>query len=301
MSVNYQNIENQLSLVRRVVFKNLLKDYMPLPVDKSLCTKWTQELPRSGDTIIYTSYMYQLGSLFKSYAKLLEKFSGVKMASNFAFLGRALVKPNKEELQRAFAILNNIARLLKKSGVEFGYLYDEEPYSGALLLELGLLDEFQTYGKKVFELFDSKGVRRIITVDPHTMNAMARIKEMLNSDIEVVNYLQLIHSTNGRGKFVMHDSCLYSRYLGLGGSIREMVLKSGVTLAEDRMVTAPDTSMCCGAPVESLSQQLSESIAKMRGSQLNSVFDDVLVACPLCYQNLSPYVRSIHDVAEVIA
>jgi Fe-S oxidoreductase len=283
------------------VVKGLLDGYMPLPVDKSACVAWAKGLPRSGETILYTSYMYQLGSVFKSYAKLLERFSGVKFASRLAFMGGVLIKPKKDELERASLVLNNIVNLLKKSGLEFAYLYDEEPYSGALLLELGLLDDFRTYGKKLFEFFGSKGIKRVITVDPHTTNALLRLKALLKNDLEVVNYLQLVHPTMAKGRFVMHDSCLYSRYLGMGSQIRTVIRESGVTLVEDRMVTAQDTSTCCGAPVESVNEKLSEAIARTRAAKLSSVCEDVLVACPLCYQNLSPYLKSVHDLAEVVS
>jgi Fe-S oxidoreductase len=299
--VNYQKVDRQISLVQEIVFKNLLKEFMPLPVDKSICSKWTRDLPRTADTIIYTSYMYQLGSMFKSYAKLLDKFSGMKFASRFAFLGGMFVKPKKEELERSYFILSNISSMLTKVGIKFGYLYDEEPYSGALLLELGLLEEFKIYGKKVLDLFHSKGITRIITVDPHTTNAMIRLTNLLKDNLEIVNYLQLIRPNHGTGKFVMHDSCLYSRYLGMRSSIREMLASSGVTLVEDRMVTAQDTSICCGAPIESVSEELSEEIAKTRASGLSKVHEEILVSCPLCYQNLSPHVKTIRDIAEVIS
>ncbi len=298
--MDYTKVERQRSLVRDAVFKSLMENYVPLPVDKSACARWAKELPRSGQTIIYTSYMYQLGSVFKSYAKLLERFSGVKLASRFTFLGSLLVRPKREELERASLILNNIVDLLKKSGVQVAYLYDEEPYSGALLLELGLMDEFLEYGRRLFDFFDGRGITRVITVDPHTANALSRLKALLKSDLEVMNYLQLIHPTEGKGSFVMHDSCLYSRYLGLGTTVRFMLQNSGVTLVEDRMVTAQDTSTCCGAPVESVNEELSERMAKARATKLTSVHQDVLVACPLCYQNLSPHIESIRDIAEVI-
>jgi Fe-S oxidoreductase len=299
--VNLQQEQRQISLVRDVVFKNLMKDYTPLPIDRSACSKWTTSLANSGETIIYTSYLYQLGSVFKSYAKLLERFSGIKLASRLTFLGGLIVRPRKSELERASLILNNIVRLLHESGVEFAYLYDEEPYSGALLLELGLLDEFQTYGRKLLEFFHVRGVKRVITVDPHTFNALLRLKTMLNSDLLVVNYLQLVRPKKGRGTFVMHDSCLYSRYLGMGSQVRAMLQEAGILLVEDRMVTAYDTATCCGAPVESINEELSEKIARARAAKLQSVFEAVLVACPLCHQNLSPYVKSIRDIAEVVS
>ncbi|HUI86182.1 MAG TPA: (Fe-S)-binding protein [Nitrososphaerales archaeon] len=299
--MDYGKTQKQLYMVRDVVYKNLLESYMPLPVDRVACSGWAKNIPRSGPTVLYTSYMYQLGSVFKSYAKLLERFSGVKFASRFASLGGLFVKPNKEELERASRVLNNIARLLTASGTQVAYLHEEEPYSGALLLELGLMDEFHEYGAKLFDFFKDRDVRRLVTVDPHTTNALFRLKEYVKSDIEVVNYLALVKPSNGTGRFVMHDSCLYSRYLSMGSGIRKTLEGAGVSLVEDRMVTALDTSTCCGAPVESMSEDLSERIAKARAAKLTSVCEDVLVACPLCYQNLSPYVTSIRDIAEVVS
>lgn len=299
--MDYKKTQQQLSLVRSVVFKELLESYMPLPIDKGACARWAEDIPRSGGTIIYTSYMYQLGSVFKSYARLLERFSSVRFASRFASLGGLIVRPKKEELDRAALILNKIIALLKASDIAVAYLYDDEPYSGALLLELGFLDEFQAYGKRLLELFRGRGVKRVITVDPHTTNALLRLKGLLDDDLEVVNYLKLVRPTKGGGTFVMHDSCLYARYMGMGGEIRGMLKGAGVSLLEHRMVTAQDTSTCCGAPVEAVSEDLSERIAKARAAKLTSVCEDVLVACPLCYQNLSPYVKSVRDIAEVVS
>jgi len=49
-----------------------------------------------------------------------------------------------------------------------------------------------------------------------------------------------------------------------------------------------------------VNMELSDSIAKYRAEKLLSVSQNVMVACPLCYQNLKPYVPSMKDVAEVI-
>lgn len=299
--MEYRKTQQQLSLVQSVVFKELMESYMPLPVDRVACSRWADGIPRTGKTLLYTSYMYQLGSVFKSYAKLLERFSGIKFAARFSSLGGIFVRPKKEELERASRVLNNIVGLLKISQVEPAYLYEEEPYSGALLLELGLLDEFKAYGKKLLDLFHARGFERVITVDPHTTNALLRLKGFIETDLQVVNYLQLVHPANGGGRFVFHDSCLYSRYMGMGPQIRGILKDSGVSLVEDRMVTAEDTATCCGAPIESLSEELSERIAQVRAAKLSSVCEEVLVACPLCYQNLAPYVKAVRDIAEVVS
>ena len=288
-------------MIREVVFRNLIRDYMPLPAARSASSAWTSNLPRSGSTILYTSHMYQMGSVFKSYAKLLDRFSGVKFAPRLASIGGLVVRPKKSELQRASIILNNIVRLLDEAGIKVAYLYDEEPYSGALLLELGLLDEFEEYGRRLLQYFSSKGVHRVITVDPHTFNALSRLKSIFNSDLQIDNYLQLVHPKQGSGRFVMHDSCLYSKFCNLGPAVRELVQRAGVVLVEDRLVTAQDTATCCGAPVESVDEPLSEELALNRATRLLSICDKILVACPLCYQNLAPYAASVSDLAEVIS
>lgn len=290
----------QLLTVKKVLVESLNKNYVPFPVDKSICSAWTDSLPYGGETIIYTSFMYQLSSLFKSYEKLIPTFSALGGVSRLASLGKFLVRPKKDELQRSYTILKNISSLLSKAGIKHGYLYNDEPYSGGLLLELGMIDEFKDYGKKVLDILNSKGVKRVITIDPHTNNAILRLKEFHHSDLEVANYLTLIDTGEGSGEFVFHDPCLYTRYQTLGNQIRLILGNSGVKLSEDRMVTSIEYGTCCGGPLGPVDINLSDKIAELRSKQLLSVSQNVMVACPLCYQNLAPHVSSIKDIAEVI-
>lgn len=291
----------QLSTIRKVMVDSLNRNYIPFPVNKSLCSRWTRELPYGGDTIIFTSFMYQLSSMFRSYEKYLPTFSGMGGSTRVASLGKYFIKPHKEDLSRAFAILRNISSMLEKAGIKHGYLYDDEPYSGGLLLELGMLNEFRDYGEKMLELLRKKGVRRVITVDPHTTNAMVRLKKLLSSDIEVVNYLYLIKGTSGSGQFVLHDPCLYTRYQDMGDDIRSLVRDSGVDLVEDDVVTSRQYGTCCGGPLGPVDLELSEKVAEDRAKRLKSISENVLVACPLCYQNLHSHVGKIRDIAEVIS
>ncbi|MEM0130377.1 MAG: (Fe-S)-binding protein [Thermoplasmatales archaeon] len=293
-------LEKQLFSVRKVLVESLNKNFVPFPVDKSLCSAWTQSLPYGGETIIYTSCMYQLSNLFKSYEKFIPTLSELGGSSRFASLGKYFIKPKREELERSYKILNNISSLLVKSGISHGYLYDDEPYSGGLLLELGMIDEFRDYGKKVLAIFKEKEVKRVVTVDPHTYNALLRLKKMHNSDLIITNYLALVSRGEGSGEFVFHDPCLYTRYNDLGGTIREVLGNSGIKLIEDRMVTSREYGTCCGGPLGPVDLSLSDSIAEYRSKKLLSVSENVLVACPLCYQNLAPHIPHIKDVAEVI-
>ena len=296
-----QQLQKQLSAIKRVIMDSLRKDQVPFPVNKSLCSSWTQDLPHGGETVIYTSFMYQLGSLFKIYEKHLSTFVNMGGSARIASFGKLFLKPKKEELERSYSILRNISSLLKRSGIAHGYLYDDEPYSGGLLLELGMMDEFREYGKTVLELFRKNGVKRVITVDPHTTNAMFRLKDFFASDIEVVNYLTLVNGAKGGGQYVFHDPCLYTRYQNMGEKIRDFLQDSSVVLREDRMVTSREYGTCCGGPLGTVNLDLSDRIAADRASKLLSVSENVLVACPLCYQNLSPHVKNLRDIAEVIS
>ena len=53
-------------------------------------------------------------------------------------------------------------------------------------------------------------------------------------------------------------------------------------------------------PLGPVNMDLSDSIAKYRAEKLLSVSGNVMVACPLCYQNLKPYISNMNDLAEVI-
>lgn len=294
-------VMTQLSAIRKVMVKSLEENFVPFPVNKSACSKWTTELPHGGETVMYTSFMYQLSGLFKSYEKRLKTFTGLGGSTTLAEIGRFFMKPGKDELERSYRILRNISGMLLRAGVKHGYLYEDEPYSGGLLLELGMLDEFYRYGKKVLELFESKGVKTVITLDPHTTNAIARLIEHHGSSLEMKNYLTLVRPRSGSGEYVLHDPCLYTRYNSLGPVMRKVVTEAGVKLKEDRMVTGREYGTCCGGPVGPVDVELSDNIASGRVKRLLSVSKNVMVACPLCYQKLSQYAKGIKDIAEVVS
>ncbi|BAB59735.1 heterodisulfide reductase chain D [Thermoplasma volcanium GSS1] len=295
-------VKKQEATIRNVLVKNLMESYVPFPLDKKIATQWAYAInvPRGGSTIIYTSYMYQMANVFKSYEKYVPTFGSLGSSKIIASIGAKLIKPKEEDIKRFNAILQNIYRIVKRSNENIGYLYEEEPYSGSLLYELGFMDEFKEYGKKVFELFKQHKVSNIITIDPHTTNTLTNLKKYIGFDIPFTPYLNLIKEAKGTGKFVLHDSCLYSRFLGMYESIRTTIRSAGVELVEDPTVTGKGAGFCCGGPVGPLNDKLSNEIAKARAETLTSVNKDVLVACPLCYANLSEFCN-VKDIAEVIA
>ncbi len=291
---------NRILKMKNMIFDNLMESYLPFPIDKKYYSSWTDKLPRDGDTVIYTSYMYQISGILKKYEKLFPKISNVNVPKRLMGLSKFLIKPGESEIKRSFSIMNNIVNILQKNHINFGYLYDDEPYSGAILLESGFLKEFMEYGNKLNDFFKSRGIKRIITLDPHTTNALKRLKTMINFDIDVKNYIELINF-NGSGEYVIHDSCLYSRAMDMYGLIRDKINKSGIKIDEDYLTTSKDMGTCCGGPLSLISVNDSDEIARLRSEKLLKINNNVLVMCPLCYQNLSPHVENIKDLAEVIS
>lgn len=284
--------------LRSLLLDSLNKYGMPFPVDKKVCSSWTDELPRNGETIIFTSCMYQIEPVVPTLSKFSSLAGILRGASSLA----KLVRPPKEELERAYRILNNIVRAIRRKGINLAYLYEEEPYSGAVLLELGMLEDFARHAEKVSGELKRRGVKRVITVDPHTHNALKRYQEFVDFDIEVLSYLEVIEPTKKvEGEFTIHDSCLYSRFLNLSDKYRSLISGSGINLREDFLVTGRETSTCCGGPIGGVDHKLSEEIAKRRASDLNRLSEKLLVVCPICYVTLSPHFRGeIKDLAEVI-
>lgn len=308
-------VEEFIRGLRSIMLSSLGNIKLPIPVDRSICSAWVEELqiPESGDTVLYTSCLYQLIPYINSFAEMLAKAGPSNIGR---FLNRfspivvkaaeRLIRPPEAEVKRALGMVKSIAQLLIKSGVNFAYLRDE-PYSGALLYELGFVDDFKEYFKGVIEYFKSKGVKTIITVDPHTHNILTVVAPRFFGDlgIRVVNYMELVKAFEKPkiSRVVIHDSCLYSRYLGMRDTYRRLLDMASVEHVEDPYVTGQATSMCCGGPVESINPNLANMVAKTRVSTLAKLSANIVTVCPICFANLyrnKPDGVNIVDLAELL-
>jgi Fe-S oxidoreductase len=259
--------------------------------------------------------MYPLASVIRVAVDKLEGFSATQggMRSRLATFGAKafgslILRPSREDVERASKILRRIHGILRTSGVEFGVL-DEEPYSGALLYELGFVEDFATYANNVYKYLKSNGVHEVITTDPHTQYVMEKIypSYVENFDIKVISYLDLIDKNKVKikpGNYTVHDSCLYARYLAKYGRIRELLGKG--QLVEDPAITGRDTSQCCGGPIESTYPSVAKAVATNRVRDLSKLSERVILECPLCYVNLKRAAEEsgvrleFYDLAEVM-
>lgn len=263
-----------LKAVFNILIRNLAKTGYPFPLDKKRCHKWARELnlPRSKPTIMYTSCLYQLVPYINSMVNLLEKAEhssfwrfGIRMYSGFSFMdkfSKLFIRVSDKDMEPIYRILKSIAQLLMRSGVDFGYLYEDDIYSGALLYDLGLDDLFTKHAKRVVSILRKNEVRRIITIDPHTHHMFNTVypEYVDDFDFEVINYLNILNeklkanSEETDEKYTIHDPCIYARWEGIISQPRELLKKVGVRVQEPRR--AGLNTGCCGGPIESMTPSM---------------------------------------------
>lgn len=304
-----------------ILADNLKKRNSVLPISTSGATRWARglDLPRGGETVIYTGLMYQLIPYIAAMSKAQGKVEDSWLA-DFVGIGRYVNKvvnisafmalPPGSMKETFNTMLANIARLLKKSGVEMGYLYGEELYSGALIYDLGADHIFEEHARKVYRSFKKNGVKNIITVDPHTTNMLRSVypKIIKGYDLNVKSYLEVLFERNIRpvreigGEAVIHDSCVYARYENMLNEQRALLSGAGVMIREPR--DCGRFTLCCGGPAESLFPKKAVRQASKRLEQLKEAGGNVVTMCPICYVNLGKAADSgiaIEDISSYLA
>jgi len=285
---------------------NLKKRKTVFPIPHRRATGWADGLniPEGGKTVIYTGSMYQLLPYMIAAVKNMELVED-SFLGKFVFIGRffnrmfnvsAFVSmPKKADVKRYKQIVHNIAKLLKKAGVEFGYLYKKELYAGTLAYDLGVDDAFRMQAKRVYDLLKENGVSTVITVDPHTTNIMRSVYPTIidGYDIEVKSYLEVLAASDDfqpihsvEKEITVHDSCVYARHESVIDEPRQLLERAGYTIKEPKDNKA--LTHCCGGPIESIFPKMSHTIGKNRVLQLKDATNGGAVAtmCPICMASL---------------
>ncbi len=287
-----------------ILSDNLRKRGSVLPLSRNGVTGWAKglNLPRGGKTVLYTGLMYQLIPSIDALASQMALFENSTITQFFG-LGRFFnqfinlsffmsLAASKEMKQENDQVLRNIAGMLRKAGVEFGYLYNQELYSGALVYDAGMDESFGLHARRVVEVFRKNGVRSVITVDPHTTSILRDVypKFVRGFDLEVKNYMEVLAEHDlpvmqeQNKELVIHDSCVYARYERMIEQPRRLLTNAGVTTKQPEL--AGRSTYCCGGPIESLFPSKAHEIAASRVSQLSKCGENIVTMCPICQVNL---------------
>lgn len=274
-----------------------------LPISAKNATKWAEglNLPKGGETVLYTGMMYQLIPYIEAMNKTQEKIEDTWIA-DFVKYGRMvnkvvnitdfMARPSKSMSESFNKILENIARLLKQAGVELGSLYEEDLYSGALIYDLGMDDALEAHAHQVYKILKKYKVKNVITVDPHTTNMLRSVYPTFikDYDLNVKSYMEVLVKRDIQPKnrleveLAVHDSCVYARYENVLEEQRTLLENAGVKVREP--ADTGKFTYCCGGPAESLFPKKARENAKKRVGQLKEVCSQGVTMCPICLVNL---------------
>ena len=289
--------------------KSIMRYGSVLPLGRR-ASAWAEGLgiPRSGSTLLYTGQMYQLMSYSSALTGFLQRRGRIMQR---LFVGGSLRMPwmmklavmlNDRELEKTMSgYLRNIASLLTRAGVEFGYMHEDEPYPGTLMFDLGFTSSARKHAQYVEEKFRRAGARRIITLDPHTHDLLANAYPALlgSFDFEVVHYTELLGGLGFRRserKVTFHEPCHLSRRFDNMSTPLDL-------LSSTAEVRLPDNSgkrtHCCGGPDELLYPSISRNVSSSRNSQLAAAGGErTVTACPVCTLNLG--YRGTTDLSQLL-
>lgn len=324
-------MESSKSLVRNALLTlkhNVQRTGDPLGFGSDYWSSWASglNLPHEGNTLLFTSRMYQMLPYVLSATHMV---SSLKPFLRFKRLEWALSIGNRvmgepilrwkarqysELKQRVEKSLLGIMRALKQVGCHPAFLYESEPYSGALLHDLGMEDPLKAHINTVYKILLMNGTKEILTVDPHTTHILKDIypQHIGNFELKVSHYLErLTHNSNKLSVFssrlplselVIHDSCIMTRNLAIIEQARTILRQFGIKVVEadnNRLNTA-----CCGGPVEYAFGDLSEQISKIRIEELASFSKNILVTCPICLINFMKHEERlgirVWDIGEIL-
>ncbi len=198
---------------------------------------------------------------------------------------------------RCTVIPMNVAKILNKGGIEFGVLGEEEACCGNEIRrigESGLYEELQEENKAAFEEY---GVKEIIALSPHCMNALK--KEYGDLGIKVSHYTEVVAAMIKDGrivpggsygkKVIYHDPCFLGKQNNIFDEPRS-ILKAVEGLELIEFTRARETSLCCEGgggrmfyETEGTSQRNSE-IRVLEAIQKGA--EVMATSCPFCVMTL---------------
>ena len=221
--------------------------------------------------------------------------------------------PRIQQIARSFG------RLLQEGGRDVGTLGKDEVDSGHEVRRIGEEGLFEVLRDKNQEALESREFDRIVTTDPHALNALKNdyddVEQPVVHHTEVLAELlakgDLKPKTEDDGKtYVFHDPCYLGRQGGIYDAPRQVLDALGVKTAE--MERSRNESFCCGGGSLYLFYE-GESDSRMgeqRAQQAADAGADVVVtACPFCLINLEDAIKTtgrsetmeVLDIAELVA
>lgn len=292
---------------------NVRKTGNPFGIPKFILNNWWKrvDIPKGSDAMLFTGLMYQFVPYIEKSTSYLSRFEDTQWAEKIklgkyipkwlAGLGLAAITPIAEK-KKFNRILQNIVGILRQSKVDIFYDPQLDDYSGILLYDLGDHEGFVRHARRVSAKLKRNGIRKLITVDPHTTYAMKVLYPKFTGEhFDVKAYFELVDlkSKNGRRRVTLHDPCFYGRYLELSDVPAKVLAELGIECVPVR--NSGLHTNCCGGPAESISPKLAREVGQRRLSELKDTGETLVAMCPICFANLIKTGADVEDLSTIIA
>ena len=223
--------------------------------------------------------------------------------------------------ERGMMMTRSVAGLLKKLGVSFGIFGTQENCDGNEARSLGEKGVFQSLVERNIQEFQSRGVKKVITLSPHAYHAFKNDYPKDSCPFEVFHYTQVLGAqakklsglpTQSSLRVTFHDPCYLGRHNKEYQAPRR-VLKSLPGLELIEMSRAKENAFCCGGGGGNFFTDLlgggPDSPARARVREAAETGAAVLaVACPNCAKMLDDAVKAenleekirVREISEII-
>ena len=238
-----------------------------LPLSRRRCRPGGREglgLPRGGETVLYTgddvpAHPLHRGSRQGRAAprRLAARQAGpawlagsTASSTSSAFMARP-VREGARSLRPGAR--STWSHLLRAAGVEFGVLYEDDLYSGALAYDLGLDEVFADHARRVAAMLRRHGVRRADHDRPahHERCCEASTRRYLPASTSRCSAISRCWRARAsartdtapaasRAGVALHDSCVFARYEGMVDEPRELLARGRPHRARTGAQPPPD-------------------------------------------------------------
>ena len=194
------------------------------------------------------------------------------------------------------------ARVLAAAGIDFAILGKEEKDSGHEVRRFGEEMLFQDLKAHNTEMIKESGAQRIVTADPHALNALRKdyaglppVEHISQVIVRCVRDGRLrLGAIQGEGKvYTYHDPCYLGRHNGLYEDPRAALDAIG-GLRRVEMTRSGDRSFCCGGGGLMLFYEPEEEqrMGVLRVKMAAEAGANVIVtACPFCLVNIEDAIK----------
>jgi Fe-S oxidoreductase len=222
---------------------------------------------------------------------------------------------------RSQNIARSVVKALKAADVSFGIIGPEESCCGESIRKIGDEELFQKLAQSNIDLYNSKGVKKIIVTSPHCLYTFREEYPELGGEYEVVHYSEILSKAMDEGKLdlsgedlgpaALHDPCYLGRHSEIYDEPRRLMSACpGSELKElDR---SGKNSLCCqgGGGRVWMETKAGERFAELRiNDALESGVKTLVTACPYCITMLEDSLNvmgksgelNVKELSEVIA